>query len=250
MFWSPSKRAMPATIGTLAFLGLAGAASAGTLVVRSSGPSAKNYPPGRAIPDGRKIALAANDQVTIIDARGTRTFKGPGSFDPAAASAGAAGGTGTTLAALVGQPTERRARIGAVRSVGGAAPRSPNIWYVEADRSGAHCVADPANVMLWRPNMTTAQTYTITGGGRTGTVVWLKGQSAQKWPATLPVAGNVDYRIAPAGQAAPATVRFVMLGKDEPLDTLASHLIGNKCTAQLDLLVDAAAAPDANAPTG
>lgn len=228
----------------------AGAATAATLVVRSSGPAARSYPPGKPLGAG-PLVLGPSDSVTVLDARGTRTFKGPGRFDPAAAAASS--GATTTLAALVTQTPQRRARIGAVRSVGGAAaPRSPNLWYVEADRSGAHCVIDTGKVTMWRPNMTAEQAYTITGGGKTETVTWLKGQSARDWPASLPVTGGAEYRISAAGQTAPASLRFVVLPKTaaEPIDALAGKLIAAKCTAQLDLLVDTASAPDPTPPAG
>lgn len=228
----------------------AGVATAATLVVRSSGPAARSYPPGKPLGAG-PLVLGANDSVTVLDARGTRTFRGPGRFDPAAAAASS--GTATTLAALVSQSPERRARIGAVRSVGGAAaPRSPNLWYVEADRSGAHCVIDPAKVTMWRPNMSAEQVYTITGGGRSETVTWMKGQSARDWPASLPVTAGAEYKVSAVGQTAPAALRFVILPKTaaEPIDGLAGKLIAAKCTAQLDLLVDTAAAPDQAPPAG
>jgi len=234
--------------GAVAMLAMAGAASAATLVVRATGPAARNFPPGRALVEGRKLVLGPNDQVTVLDARGTRTFKGPGSFDVAAASATAT--TGATIAALVSQPSARRARIGAVRAVGGtAAPRSPNLWYVEADRSGPHCLADTGAVTLWRPNMTAEQRYTISGGGRSETITWLRGQSARDWPAGVPVVANTDYTIAAEGQTAPAKLRFVMVPApaDGALDGLAARLIAAKCTAQLDLLVDTAGA---DAPAG
>lgn len=233
----------------VALLAMSGTATAATLVVRSSGPAAKSYPAGRALAAGRKIVLGAIDMVTILDAKGTRTFRGPGSFDPTGTATSAS--AGTTLAALVSQPTQRRARIGAVRSVGGAAPRSPNLWYVDAAHPGTQCVADPASVTLWRPDMTTDQSVTISGGGRTETVAWRKGQSAQGWPASLPVTSGAEYRLSAGGQAMPGAVRFVVLDRaDTALDALAGRLIGAGCKVQLDLLVDAAAAPDAGVPQG
>ena len=53
-------------------------ASAAVLVVRSSGPSARGFPAGKALPDSEKLTLKANDVVVLLDSRGTRTLRGPG----------------------------------------------------------------------------------------------------------------------------------------------------------------------------
>ena len=47
------------------------AAEAAVLVVRSSGPSAKAYPAGRALPENQAITLRGNDVVILLDSRGT-----------------------------------------------------------------------------------------------------------------------------------------------------------------------------------
>jgi len=62
------------------------ATSAAVLVVRSSGPSAGTYPPGKAIPESTTLKLRANDMIVLLDSRGTRTLKGPGSFSASAAA--------------------------------------------------------------------------------------------------------------------------------------------------------------------
>ena len=129
----------------LAVLLVAGAASAAAnvLVVRSSGPSAKAYPPGRSLPDNARIALRAGDTLVVLGARGTRTFRGPGNFNPSTA---VQAGTQT-----VQGNNGRIARIGAVRSapiVPSATPTS--IWDVDASQSGTTCLAASSGVRLWR----------------------------------------------------------------------------------------------------
>ena len=56
------------------------AATAGTIVVASAGPSSKTYPPGKSLADGSKVTLRAGDALTILDGRGTSVLKGPGTF--------------------------------------------------------------------------------------------------------------------------------------------------------------------------
>ena len=62
-------------------------ATAAVLVVRSSGPSAGTYPPGKALPDNHVLKLQASDTVILLDSRGTRTIQGPGNFSVAASAA-------------------------------------------------------------------------------------------------------------------------------------------------------------------
>ena len=46
------------------------------LVVRSAGPSAKTYPPGKALPDSAKISLNPGDSVTVLGPNATKTLRG------------------------------------------------------------------------------------------------------------------------------------------------------------------------------
>src|SRR5215210_4460563 len=94
--------------------------AAAVLVVRSSGPSAPAYPPGKALPDTHVLKLKATDSIVLLDSRGTRTLRGPGSFSVLASAtpAGATTGSAGTSA--------RRVRLGAVR---GAGTRS--VWQAD-----------------------------------------------------------------------------------------------------------------------
>ena len=229
---------------------IAGTASAATLVVRSAGPSAKSYPPGTAVPDSATIVLKANDQIVLLDGRGTRTLSGPGSFSPvAAASAGAS--AQSTFSSLVGQRSDRRARIGAVRNMQAGPARSPNLWFVDVGKSATVCVADPTAVSLWSAAMPKPDSVTVTGAGTTATAAWPKDAPTAPWPVALPITSGAQYSIAVPGAAQPTSVRFVVVGSAlNGLEDLASVLIKNNCTAQLDLLIQTVAVPDASASTG
>jgi hypothetical protein len=237
---------------------LAGTASAETLVVRSSGPSARSYPPGKAIPETQKIVLKANDQVVILDGRGTRTLKGPGSFSPTVASTQATDSR-TTFAALVTQRSERRARIGAVRGpqtvANPGATRSPNLWFVDMERSSNTCVIDPNAVTMWRAEAAGPATVTVTrvSDGKTETVDWTTGQSTRAWPAAFPVATGAEYRLSWPGATQPTLLKFAVLGPNPQggLENMAAALIKHGCEAQLDLLIETVAIPERNAgPAG
>jgi len=229
----------------------AGAASAEVLVVRSAGPSAASYPPGRQLPDATMIALKANDLVVLLDGAGTRTLRGPGSFS-AAASADQANGTRTTFTALVTQRADRRARIGAVRNgetdpAANEPPRSPNIWYTDVRQSGRVCMQDGAAPMLWRPDVKQPLSATISGpdGSRTS-VSWASGQAAIAWPTALPLSPNGEYSLAWKTGGKPTKLSFVPIGANPSgLEDMASALIRNGCQAQLDLLIETVALPEA-----
>jgi len=205
-------------------------AAAAVLVVRSTGPSAGAYPPGRSLPDNARLTLRAGDSVIVLGASGTRTFRGPGVFSPGAAvQAG-----GPTLIA-----DGRRARIGAVRGAG-IVPHSPTIWHVDVTQSGTFCLASANRVMLWRPDATVPATLTISGAtGSPRTLRWAAGQTTLAWPATIPIANGASFTIAQTGVAVPTQVTFRTLAH-EPADlqSVASALIANGCQGQLDVLVE------------
>src|SRR4051794_30738387 len=66
-------------------LAAASAAAADILVVRSTGPSSASYPPGKRLPDNARLTLQAADQLMLLDGRGTRMVRGPGTFSAGAA---------------------------------------------------------------------------------------------------------------------------------------------------------------------
>jgi hypothetical protein len=214
-------------------------AAANVLVVRSTGPSAASYPPGRSLPDNARLALRAGDSVIVLGAGGTRSFRGPGTFSPGAAVRAG----GAALATTDG----RRARIGAVRSAG-IVPHGPTIWHVDVTQSGTFCLASASHVMLWRPDATVPATLTIAGaGGAPSTVRWAAGQATIAWPPAIPIANGASYSIVQSGVTVPTRVTFRTLAR-EPADLagVASALIANGCQSQLDILVESQ--PDQSPP--
>lgn len=230
-----------------AALTLEAGADAASLVVRASGPSAASYPPGKMLPDTAKLVLKANDEVVLLDNKGTRTLHGPGNFS-ALASAAVAASNGTALAALVDQRSDRRVRIGAVRAIDGTDRRPPNIWYIDSSRGGNVCIADPAQAMIWRPDPDKpASMSAAPATGAPATIDWGAAQAVQPWPQTLPLIEGVQYRIA----GAPAAITITLVGTPpEELQDMAQLLIKHGCTAQLDLLVTTTNAADAAGQSG
>lgn len=203
------------------------AATAAVLVVRSSGPSAPAYPPGKALPDNHVLKLKASDTIVLLDARGTRTLQGPGSFGVSANSAP------VTTTASAGT-SARRVRLGAVRGTG-----TRSVWQADLGRSGNVCVANPADLGLWRPDASGEARAVLTdsASGKSAEVAFAAGQSIAPWPSTLPASSGT--RIAVTGLGAPTDITLRVLAPvPTGLEAMAQGLIRADCEAQLDVLID------------
>src|SRR6476620_3694365 len=132
--------------GTAAALALTSTvALANVVVVKSLGPSAKSYPPGRTLSETAKITLQGGDIVTVLGPASAQTMRGPGNFDARQ----------VTLASAAA----KRGRFGALRAAEVA--HNPSIWDVDVSQSGKVCVAEPAKMQLWRPESDAATTVQI-----------------------------------------------------------------------------------------
>lgn len=228
------------TIGTVE-------AAAAVLVVRSSGPSASIYAMGKALPDNSKITLKANDSVTLLDSRGTRTIRGPGTFDVSISS----GGSTSSLSALSGS-TARRRTVGAsrggegTRSAPSGATAGRNIWQADISRSGNVCVVDGSDAGIYRADADTAGSVAIKdlGTGNSGNVDFAAGQRNASWPEGLPLIAGHSYEVNNGKSKVKLSAKA--LGNiPAGMEGLAQSLIVNGCDAQLDVLVDTLTPPSA-----
>ncbi len=245
MSWGRNKLRYAAAAAALT-IASASAASSAILVVRSIGPSAKAFPPGKSLPEASKITLKANDSLIVLDGRGTRTLRGPGTFAPGTPIQA----TRTGLSPLTGAG-QRRARIGAVRSVG-SVPRSPSIWHVDIARSSTICVDGNGPVQLWRGDSAAPATITVSGQGGSGTqtIELAAGESVALWPESLPISNGASYQLSWPGAPAPTALKFATLPAGQVgLEEMASSLIQHGCEAQLDLLIETFRAPDDGEPS-
>ena len=202
------------------------AATAAVVVVRSLGPSAKAYPPGKTLPEGAKINLQGGDVVTVLGPSSAKTLRGPGSFDAKEVA----------LASAAGQ----RGRFGALRSTEVA--HSPSIWDVDVSQSGKFCVANPAKLQLWRPERDGASKVTISSAdGKSQPLSWAAGKALAAWPSALPLTSGAQYQVEGLDGADKNNVELVIV-KAAPNDLVgaAQVLIANGCQNQLDLLVSSA----------
>jgi hypothetical protein len=207
-------------------LAIAAPALSKALVVRSAGPSAKTYPPGKALPDSAKISLKPGDSVTVLGPNATKTLRGPGTFPASSSSA-----EGLAMAAA------RRTRFGAMRS--GDLALNPSPWNLDVSQSGTICMAKGRPLKMWRPSSDDAAKLNITpASGKATTVNWPAGKSTIDWPTALPISEGVDYQLAIKDGPSPESVRFSVMPAipADAVDT-AQALIQRGCQNQLDVLV-------------
>lgn len=203
------------------------ASAAAVLVVRSSGPSAGAYPPGKALPDTHVLKLKASDTVVLLDARGTRTLNGPGSYSVSATTGAVSGAVRTA------GTSARRVRLGAVR---GAGARS--VWQADLGRTGNVCVANPGELTLYRPDATQAADVTlIDSSGQSAKVHFAAEQWEASWPSELSVTSGKRVNVSGLGDTTTLTLR-VLSPIPTGLEGMAQSLIRADCQAQLDVLIN------------
>ena len=235
MIWANKKRMARAVSAAVLTAALAGTALAGPVVVRAVGPSAKAYPVGKQLADSAQLVLKPGDTLVLLDARGTRTVSGPGTF--AAVSTGTRAGATQTASQILKTNSSSERRGGAVR---GGLPTmdtsSPNLWFVDLTKSGTMCVADPASLRVWRATSDKAADVKVSGAGASGAINLPAGASVADWPKSVPVTDGAEYTVAMDGMA-PAKIKFVTVPMPTNVEDTASQLIAKGCKTQLDLLI-------------
>jgi hypothetical protein len=218
--------------------------AAAAIVVASSGPSARNFPVGKKLDDNASVTLQAGDSVTILDAKGTRVLRGGGTIS--LKQSGSAN-TASAFAALTRQRSSARVRTGAVRGDAAATPvRSPNLWYVDMSKSGTVCVADAANVRLWRADTSKAASFTLSGAATAkASVSFPAGSMVAPWnSAQLPISDGASFGIADASGKEVARIAVALLPSAPATpEATATALIEKGCQAQLDLLALSLSSP-------
>jgi hypothetical protein len=199
---------------------------ANVVVVKSLGPSAKAYPPGKTLSESAKINLQGGDVVTVIGPASAQTLRGPGNFDAKQVA----------LASAAGQ----RGRFGALRATEVA--QNPSVWDVDVNAGGKVCVADPARLQLWRADSEGPVTVQIRSAeGKAQSLTWAAGKALAPWPAALPIKSGDEYSVEWPDGGDTSKLKVVTVAS-APTDLVgaAQVLLENGCQKQLDLLVEGA----------
>ena len=213
------------TAVALAFMPTAGVAN--VVVVKSLGPSAKAYPPGKTLSESAKISLQGGEVVTVLGPASAQTLRGPGSFDAKQVA----------LASAAGQ----RGRFGALRA--GEVAHNPSIWDIDASASGKVCVTNASKLQLWRPDKEAAITVKIHGAdGESQDLSWAAGAALTAWPSALPIKNGAEYQVEwPDGSdASKLDMVTIVPPPADDLVSSAQSLISHGCQKQLELLVQSA----------
>jgi len=208
----------------IASLSTAGVAS--VVVIKSLGPSAKSYPPGKTLPESAKISLVGGDVVTVIGPSSAQTLRGPGDFDAKQVA----------LASAAGQ----RGRFGALRA--SEVAHNPSIWDIDVGAGGKVCINSASKVQLWRPDSEGAATVQIrTADGKSQDLSWAAGNALTAWPAGLPIKSGTSYQVEWPDSGEHSSLDVVTVS-NPPSDLVGSAqvLLENGCQKQLDLLVEGA----------
>jgi hypothetical protein len=222
--WMMRKAMLWGAAVGFAFASTAGVAN--VVVIKSIGPSAKSYPPGRTLPETAKISLVGGDVITVIGPSSAQTLRGPGDFDAKQVA----------LASAAGQ----RGRFGALRA--SEVAHNPSIWDIDVGAGGKVCVNQASKVQLWRPDSEAPATVQIrSADGKSQELSWAAGNALASWPAGLPLKNGASYQIDWPDSGEHSSLDVVTV-TNPPSDLVGSAqvLLENGCQKQLDLLVDGA----------
>lgn len=217
-------------------LGAGSAALAAPAVVVKS--SASEFPVGSKVDDADTITLESGESVTVLTSKGSRTMKGPGTFEVGAKPKS----NRARFANFTRKQAASRSGTGAVRGANDdiARPVNPNVYYVDVERSGAVCLYNLEAVRLWRPYNDGIQTYQVLDPQTENSidVTFDVGDSvAPLDPALLTLAEGVEYTVTGPDGASEATISFVNMPEEyEQADTFADALIERGCMVQLETL--------------
>lgn len=237
------RRTLAKTMAVALGLAVSGHALAQAVVVRSTGPSAVNYPKGKRLSAVEQVTLKAGDVVTVLDKAGTRVLRGAGTFSLTVA-VNRDRGTAALLARSLNNPASVRA--GAVRGAGDSTGENVmpiSIWLADAEQGGNVCVPRGSDLYLWRSNSAKRSFSWLTEatGGEMVRMQWPPKTVGIAWPKTMlaPQEGRT-YRIY--DETTPDTVtefQIIVLEPDMvPADaaSLGTLLLDNGCRAQFDWL--------------
>jgi hypothetical protein len=171
-------------------------AGAGELVVIDS--TAPGLTPGQVLDGSKPLELAPGTAVTVVTGDGrVKSLEGPFSGVPVAGEEAAPGGSALirSLSRLMSGKTPQPHELGMMR--GERLVGRPDAWSIDIIRSGAHCVTDRTQAVLWRPSGVAAETLTIRRQpwGEKVSVDWPAGTNSLIWPKALPLENGGQYLV-------------------------------------------------------
>jgi len=229
--------------------GLGLAAQAQSLVVRSTGPSAGQFPIGKVLAANASVTLGDSDRLMVLDQGGSRMLMGPGSFvldGKVMHDREALVRMRTMLAFDAPRPIRMS---GGVRGGSAAAGNSfakgpPGLWFVDLSKGGSYCAVNGTRPALWRPDTERLETWNaaLARDGATAPVVFKPGDPVAPWPDDLVIIDGGSYKFHRSRAQVSVTIHALSSGGSDPV-AYARQLAAKGCLAQLNILADAAIGP-------
>ncbi len=211
-----------------------GAARADSLIVADA--RGGGLKPGQTIDAAQPIKLEPGQRVTLIASNGA-TIKLSGPFEGVPDPTGTrSGGVAAALLQLASQNTQSTATLGSVRAPSGSG--APEPWLVDVSAGGHRCVAEPSNVVLWRPPAATDRTLQLSPVDHAwqGSASWPAGADQLRLPASFQAEDDAAYVFALDGAA--ATITFHVVPPAASSDAMrAAWMLEKGCTTQARLIV-------------
>ncbi len=178
----------------IVFIGFAGAALAGDMVVIAS--TAPDIKAGQVFKSGAALDVPAGAEVTLITEAGTpMTLAGPRSGPVEAGGGGADGGNlVASLSGLLTGAGKETGELGTMRAA--KPPEAPDDpWVVDITRSGNHCVNAGRPVKLWRSKAgrkTKLSLRNLTDRSKSS-VSWPAGAATVDWPEKVTLEDGAKF---------------------------------------------------------
>lgn len=199
------------------------AASAQGVIVASTDDASMGYRSA-----GQTVVIDAGEKVWALEGEQLHVVTGPGEFAPAD------NGNGDRLLTIWQRLETSIAQRDAefIRRQGGAAAYPRDLWQVDVESSGVHCVLAGQAIELWRSDATLTQELRLqnSGGGPVSYVDWPAGQAVLPWPDSRPALPH--SAVLDLGRGIRTEVEIVEIPPGSALDLLASFA-GNGCEGQL-----------------
>jgi hypothetical protein len=195
---------------------------------------AGSYKPGMSVSSTAMVALKEGERVTMIAPDGRSvTLRGP--YNGVVMKAGTAvQNPKAALAALISTRNDRAKSVGAVRA-GANAAKLPDPWLVDISRPGTRCVREGDRPVWWRPDASTAETFSVFPIDRSwrADFQWPAGVDRMTAPALSKLQGASTFVIRVEGQENAISIQVIPKDVVDPL-VLSSWMLERTCIQQAD----------------
>jgi len=222
------------------FLGAEKAAAERLVVVNVS--NTDSFSAGAIIDGDQAISLADNAELSLINEAGRKiVIKGP---FRGAVSGGKSGvdQDGSSVVDILAKALKKNTDQGSSLALGairGSQLKPGDVWSINFNRGGRHCLPPNGVPVVWRPgNATDNRGMLRREGKRTrGTLIWKAGEYNSVWPPNIDVVDGATYVVNDQGGR---VKRFTLhrIPRDLPTPIhWAAWMLERKCASQAKRLL-------------